>query len=316
MLEKYNVNLYMAAESAYAIVVTYNRLELLKACLLALKHQTISLGRIVVIDNASTDGTQAWVETIGLLDNPYIIYVRMKENMGGAGGFAEGMRNAFELGAEWVWMMDDDAVPYPEALEKLLKVATSQNDVYGSLAVNGSDTAWTTTLLEQDGAVVNLADSVPDLARVRFLPFLGFMVHRSLVERIGLPEIGFFIAADDVEYCLRAERAGARIFIAGKSRIEHPKSSSYVARLPGRKLICLQLPPWKRYYDTRNRLLIARKYYGYRLWTQTVPGSFVRMIAVLIYEPRKAAQLHAFFAGFIDGLLGRVGKRHTYWGIT
>jgi GT2 family glycosyltransferase len=141
------------------------------------------------------------------------------------------------------------------------------------------------------------------------------MIHRSLVGKIGLPDSGFFIAADDIEYCMRAERAGARIIIAGRSHIEHPKSDRYTAKVLGRSLICLRLAPWKRYYDTRNRLLIARKYYGLRLLTQTVPGSCVRLFAALRYEPRKAAQFWAWCCGMFDGLLGIKGKRHERWGI-
>jgi len=141
------------------------------------------------------------------------------------------------------------------------------------------------------------------------------MIHRSLVDKIGLPDPGYFIAADDVEYCMRAVRSGARIFIAGQSRIEHPQAQTYLARLPGRELVCLRLPPWKRYYDTRNRLLIAREYYGVRLWTQTIPGSLLRLLACLIHEGRRPAQCWAFLAGFIDGLLGRKGRRHLAWGI-
>jgi hypothetical protein len=147
------------------------------------------------------------------------------------------------------------------------------------------------------------------------LPFLGFLIHRELVGKIGLPDAGFFIAADDVEYCVRARKAGARIIVAGKSHIEHPKSRPYEVRFPGFSLTALELPPWKRYYDTRNRLLIARKHYGVRLFSQTIPGSFVRMAAALVKEPRKLAQLKAFTAGFVDGLLGRKGRRHENWGI-
>jgi GT2 family glycosyltransferase len=239
----------------------------------------------------------------------------MPVNSGGAGGFAEGLRIALERGADWVWMMDDDAEPHPTALAELMEIADDSRNVYGSLATNSSDTSWTTTLLDPTPHVVDVADHVPCSARVQSLPFLGFLIHRDLVERIGLPDAGYFIAADDIEYCMRAERAGAQLIIAGHSRIEHPKSDRYEARVLGRQLICLRLPPWKRYYDTRNRLLIARKYYGIRLLTQTVPGSFVRLFAALRHEPRKLAQLGAFCAGMIDGLLCIKGPRHAWWGI-
>lgn len=284
-------------------------------CLAALRAQTVRPTQILLLDNASTDDTQEWINSHQLADDSIVNYIRLPENRGGAGGFAEGMKRAVACGADWIWMMDDDAEPHPNALEELMKVTDDPANVYGSLAVKGEDTSWATTLIDHNQRTVDRVSDVPAKARVLSLPFLGFMIHRDLVQKIGLPDAGYFIAADDIEYCMRAERAGAKIIVAGKSHIEHPKSDRYIARLPGRNLICLKLPPWKRYYDTRNRLLIARKYYGFRLWTQTIPGSFVRLLAALLYEPRRLAQLWSFGAGMVDGLFGRKGRRHANWGI-
>lgn len=298
-----------------AVVVTFNRRTLLEKCLSAIAAQTRQPNVFLIVDNASTDGTRAWL-TKWLPDHaPHAKLAALDQNTGGAGGFSEGLRLALVDGADWVWMMDDDAEPHPEALEELMKVADNSADVYGSLAVQNDDTSWTTTLLGESQRVVDKSADVPTHSRVQSLPFLGFLIHRDLVSKIGLPDAGYFIAADDIEYCMRAERAGAKIIIAGKSHIEHPKSDRYIARVPGRQLVCLKLPPWKRYYDTRNRLLIARKYYGGKLVTHTIPGSFVRLLAALIHEPRKLPQLWAFTAGLVDGLLGLKGKRHEKWGI-
>ncbi len=305
----------MSENSATAIIVTFNRLSLLQRCVTALQAQTSPPATIVVVNNASSDATGRYLDTL-VLENPdKVVAVHLAENSGGAGGFFEGIRLAIEAGADWIWMMDDDAEPHPAALEELMKVAGDPANIYGSLAVSGADTSWTTTLLGESPRVVDKVTEVPDEAPVQSLPFLGFLIHRKLVAEIGLPDAGYFIAADDIEYCMRAERAGAQIIIAGRSHIEHPKSDRYTARWFGRQLICLKLPPWKRYYDTRNRLLIARKYYGFRLITQTIPGSFVRLFAALVHEPRRLAQLWAFSAGMLDGLLGIKGRRHTKWGI-
>jgi len=301
--------------TVHALVVTYNRRALLERCLAALLGQTRRPDRILVIDNASTDDTEAWMREVACVADDGLEYVRMSRNLGGAGGFAEGIARAIAEEADWTWMMDDDAEPHAEALEQLLRVAHSPERVYGSLAVCGAATAWPMTLEDEGGRQVSLAASIPDLARVGFLPFLGFMIHRSLVARIGLPDAGFFIAADDVEYSLRAGRAGASLWLAGRSRIEHPQASTYHFGPPGLRFLCRRLPPWKSYYDTRNKLLIARRYHGYRLWTQTLPGSLVRLCATLLREPRRLAQLHAFLAGTIDGLLGRTGRLHESWRI-
>lgn len=298
-----------------SVVVTYNRKSLLRKALAAHAAQTLQPARFLIVDNASTDGTREMLKAEGWLDHPGGALLALPENSGGAGGFAAGLKHAIASGAEWVWMMDDDAEPHPEALEQLMQVAIDPEQVYGSLAVCDGETSWLTTVLVPALGEVDRPDEVPDCAQVQSLPFLGFLIHRDLVARIGLPDVGYFIAADDVEYCVRAQRAGAKVMIAGKSRIEHPKSRPYKVRVLGHTLTCLALPPWKRYYDTRNRLLIARKHYGIRLFTQTVPGSLVRMLGALLKEPGKLAQLHAFLAGFVDGLLGIKGKRHEFWRI-
>lgn len=304
----------MTRTGVTAVVVTYNRLSLLKECIAALQAQTRLPAAILVVNNASSDGTRGYLDDV-VGDGPAPLeVVNLAENTGGAGGFAEGLRRAMARDGDWIWMMDDDARPHSTALEELLNVAKSPHDIYGSLAVNGEHTSWSTTLIDA-GRVVQLAEDVPATARVDTIPLLGFLIHRHLVDKIGYPDAGYFIAADDVEYCLRARRAGSDIVISGKSRIEHPRVQLTEFKFLGMRVAYLGLPPWKRYYDTRNRLLIARQYHGMRLYSQTIPGSLVRLLAAMVKEPRKLAQLKAFFAGFIDGMLGIKGKRHESWKI-
>lgn len=305
----------MANPAIATVIVTYNRKVLLRRCLTAVIRQNYNAERIFIVDNSSTDGTREALSSEKWLARTDMELLALPENVGGAGGFSTGLEHAIDKGAEWIWMMDDDAEPHPNALEELMKVATDPAHIYGSLAVYGNETSWLTTVLEPPLGEVNDIDAMPEIATVQSLPFLGFLIHRSLVERIGLPDAGFFIAADDAEYCIRSKKAGAKIIIASKSRIEHPKSRPYKVKVLGRTLTCLALPPWKRYYDTRNRLLIARKHYGARFFTQTIPGSFIRMLATLITEPRKGAQLWAWFCGMFDGLCGIKGKRHEKWKI-
>jgi glycosyltransferase involved in cell wall biosynthesis len=298
-----------------AAVVTYNRKTLLLRCLEAFVAQTRKPDLILIVDNASTDGTYETLSENEWLSKPDVRLIRLPENTGGAGGFARILEEVAVDENTWVWMMDDDAIPESSALKELLEIIKDTKNIYGSLAVNGEFCAWKHHLVEQNNKPVLRVEEMPPVAQVQFLPFLGIMVHTDLVKRIGLPDSGFFIAADDVEYCMRAEHAGAKIICAGKSHIEHPKADLYIANILGVKVNCLRLPPWKRYYDTRNRLLVARRYYGVKLLTRTIPGSFVRLFACLLNEPHRLAQTHAFFAGFMDGLLGLKGCRHKKWGI-
>ena len=106
-----------------AVLVTYNRKELLCECLDALLCQTTPIARIVLVDNASTDGTPELLAEKGYLENAVCDYHRMAVNTGGAGGFYEGVKRAYEAGFDWLWLMDDDVEPVPNALKKMLSHA-------------------------------------------------------------------------------------------------------------------------------------------------------------------------------------------------
>ncbi|QQS55642.1 MAG: glycosyltransferase family 2 protein [Candidatus Competibacteraceae bacterium] len=302
------------------VVVTYNRKALLAHCLDALRHQTLAPAHIIVIDNASTDGTRETLAQAGWLDFPGFSYTRLDENTGGAGGFHAGLKLAAREHSGWVWLMDDDAIPEPTALEELARVAVDTANIYGSVALDGNRLSWRMSVrragLDAAREVyehIRQPAALPDNPEVQFIPFLGFLIHTELVKHIGLPEQDFFIAADDVEYCVRARKQGAKIILATLSHLQHPTADDYSVKLFGQEILCLKLPPWKRYYDTRNRLLVARKHYGVEFYYKTIPGSLVRLFSVLWFEPRRLAQLRAFVAGFVDGLLGRQGRRHERW---
>ncbi len=296
------------------VVVTYNRRALLLDCLAALAAQSHAPQRIHVIDNASSDGTPDALREGGWLARADFDYLRLDDNLGGAGGFAAGLERAVAEGADWVWMMDDDALPAPDALRALLAQADNPSNLYGSTAVAGECLAWGMTLIANGQRIERVAD-LPLTADVSFLPFLGILVHRKLVARIGLPDAEFFLAADDLEYCLRAQAAGARCVLVAASRIHHPPSVAYRFTCLGRTLNCLTLPPWKRYYDTRNRIFVARRHFGWRLYTETLPSIALRLFATMVHEAQPMGQLRATLGGVFDGLRGHGGRRHARWGL-
>lgn len=299
--------------TVHLLIVTFNRKELLLQCLQALSLQIQQPSKILIVDNASIDGTIETLQQNGWLEQPNIQLIALKENTGGAGGFATGMQYAFEQGADYVWMMDDDAVPHPTALEEIMQHATPEH-IYGSLAVNGDDTAWATTLLAEN-KTVHLKNQVSRLVEVQSLPFLGFLTSKEIYQKIGLPNASYFIAADDTEYCMRAQHAGHKIFICGQSQIEHPKAQHQKIKILTKTINYVSLPAWKRYYDTRNRIFIAKKYFGFKLYYQTLPSLLFRLFISLATEQKKYQQLKAYFWGIYDGLLSKSGKRHEQRGM-
>ena len=100
-----------------AVVVTYNRLDLLKRNIQCLRENE-PISTIIVVNNGSTDGTPQW------LDSQTDLHVIHQENVGGSGGFYTGIDAAYRLNADWIWCMDDDVFPRPDCLKLLLAVAT------------------------------------------------------------------------------------------------------------------------------------------------------------------------------------------------
>ena len=296
-----------------AIVVTFNRKALLMQCLQALLAQRAPLWRIVVIDNASTDGTEAALRQAGLLDQPIIHYARMPENLGGAGGFAHGMQLAFQAGAEWFWLMDDDAMAEPDALAGLLALQPQPEHVYGSSAIfttaAGDFLCWPVDVDADNSALPMVLRNhavMPEKAPVFALPFLGFFIHRSLVARIGYPNTHYFVYADDVDYSARARQAGAKLYLVRSSILHHPCSADYTFRLLGYHFFCRAFAPERRYYIVRNQCWLARRYRRRYLVTKLLPSIAIRTVAAMLREERPWGQLTATLRGLRDGFLGRL----------
>lgn len=220
-----------------AVVVTYNRLAMLKDCIEALKRQTVPCD-ILVIDNAGTDGTKEFLEASAELS-----HLRLKENTGGAGGFNAGMRKAVKRGYRYVWIMDDDTLPYPDALEKLLEADRILDGRYGWLC---SVPLW------KDGKECRM--NRPKLLKAFYLDihlmryglvrgeqatFVSLFLRTETVREHGLPIREFFIWGDDIEYTRRlAVRKKLPCYVAGQSRITHAMKenvgSSIALDSPGR----------------------------------------------------------------------------------
>ena len=206
-----------------AVVVTYNRLPLLQKCIESLHAQTASCD-ILVVNNASTDGTGPWLaaqEAAGVL-----MARDTGENLGGAGGFHKGMRWAVEAGYDYLWVMDDDCLPEPTALEKLLEADSLLDGSYGWLS---SVALWT------DGSVCKMnrqklkksfrSDKTLNqygIVQAKQATFVSLFLRAETVKKFGLPIKEFFIWGDDIEYTRRIAVRGKRpCFVAEQSQVIH-----------------------------------------------------------------------------------------------
>jgi GT2 family glycosyltransferase len=300
------------SRSTVTIVVTYNRKQSLISVIDALLKQTVTCD-IIIVDNASTDGTKDMLGTKDFLNRQRISYICLPENIGGSGGFSRGLKYAMEGDWNWFWLMDDDAIPESDALENLIKYAGDPGSVYGSSAINlvgeKKKLCWP-AIRNKNGRkhFVEYVDMLSEVEEVDMIPFLGLYIHRDLVERVGYPDPGFFICADDKEYCERIKNQNTKLLLIKSSIINHPLAQVVIYNFGRFQAAYRNLPPWKTYYDVRNKIFIAEKYFRYRLWTQTLPGVFLRMILSVLKEKNPRLILTLTIKAVFDGLMNRKGK--------
>lgn len=262
-----------------AVVVTYNRLAMLQRLVPRL-IATPGLERVLVVDNASTDGTGEWLAGLG---EELVRHETLATNTGGAGGFHHGLGWAVREGADLVWLMDDDGLPEPDCLTLLLE----------RVERDGLEFCGPAVLAEQDPSRLCFPIRLPGGTRVVHemaaveaaaqdgliddvvIPFNGVLVTRDLVDRIGLPREEFFIWGDDVEYLWRAERAGARIATVVDAHFLHPATDDLgTPMMFGRTTYNHTPSELKHYCMARNNTLNLRAYRGWvhvwLFWLKTV----------------------------------------------
>lgn len=292
-----------------AVVVTFNRLAMLQRLVPRLR-ETPGLERVLVVDNASTDGTGEWLAG---LDDPLVRHRTLAANTGGAGGFHEGLGWAIEEGADLVWLMDDDGLPDPDCLEVLLaRVDRDGLEFCGPAVLAEQDPSRLcfpirlpggTTVVHEMAAVEAAAkDGLIDGV---VIPFNGVLVTRDLVERIGLVREEFFIWGDDVEYLWRAERAGARIATVVDAHFRHPATDDLgTPMMFGRTTYNHTASDLKHYCMARNNTLNLREYRG---WVHVLLFWFKTVWFYLLTKPQPARvplSARAAFAGLRGDFTG------------
>lgn len=281
-----------------AIVVTYNRLELLKENIASLLAQTQRLD-ILLVDNASADGTREYV--IGM-HNPRILYENTGKNLGGSGGFSWGVKRATELGYTYGWIMDDDSIPEPTALEKVLDVADRcKNFSFLSSVVFWSDG---TIFPMNRPTMESVADEHIDTVRynkvipIESASFVGCFFPLRLVKSVGLPIAEFFIYGDDVEFTRRLRKEGPAYWVLD-SEIVHKAPSKI-----GADIITADSDRIGRfYYQMRNGVYLAKKTDNMKEKLKMVVFYFTKVVGVLRYSKcSKLKRIRTATKGIIDGL--------------
>lgn len=283
--------------STVAVVVTYNRKELLRQNIECLLGQT-SPCDICIIDNASTDGTYELVKSFA---DKRVKYFNTGSNLGGAGGFEYGVGKAVKSNYGYIWMMDDDTLPKPTALEELLKVDKKLEGNWGWLS---SVAYWT------DGSICRMNIQKKDIFRhigekeyqseyapIKMCSFVSLLVKTEVVREVGLPIGDYFIWTDDYEYTGRISKKypcymvpGSKVIHAMKNHIRVDFAHDSADRID------------RYHYIYRNDVHCYRQY-GIGGWVYIVLKDCYTVVKVIIQSPtKKLRKVAVIIKGFMEGL--------------
>lgn len=278
-----------------AIIVTYNRKNLLEECIRALKNQKDAKTDILVIDNNSNDGTEDMINE----KFPEIYYENTKANLGGAGGFNYGIKKSFclENKYDYLWVMDDDTIPNEDSLKEILKIS-KVDEQFGFISPK---TIWKDGSLCLMNKQSNLDkkmidDETPNMERLKRCTFVACFMNVNAILDVGLPIKEFFIWTDDTEYTQR---------ISKKYNCYYAKESIVVHKMTNNLSVNIESDVDSRidryYYLFRNKFYIAKLegIWGYLWYHKYVMKNILNVI--LKSENHKGKRIKAIMKGYFAG---------------
>lgn len=243
------------------VVVTYNRLALLKECLEQVENQTIPTTRIIVVDNASTDGTAEYLRKYKGKNERYRV-ITCTENLGGAGGFEKGILAAEKEKTDCILIIDDDAILEKDYMEKIMEARQHypgyQAFAGAVMAAGKIDTFHRRNIARPGLRLKNCPEdcytgqNAAQPFACDIASFCGMVVEQKLVRKAGLPCSEYFIWFDDTEYSMRINHY-TRFLVIPDAKLNH-KTAAEESRHPHRRY------DWREYYGIRNRILCVKKH--------------------------------------------------------
>lgn len=304
-----------------AAITTFNRLESLKHCLDEVRAQSRPVDEIIVVDDASVDGTGEW-----LAEQSGLVVIRVPENRGCSNSFYTAMHTAYERGHDWVFVMDDDVYAKPNAVERLLETAQilrGQGVRIGGLQT--FDAKWDTggatsvpfsfpsTMRQAWKYLYNSREMHAEMGRgepleIDVYTFCGALISREALASAGFPDRDFFYWCDDSDLACRQRAAGCRHYLVPKAVVLHKGGGLTQQYGRPRKI------DWRYYYMHRNRWRFISQH-GHLLGQPmklACQVSIMKRVLMNVAGAAKHGNLRGsrlVLQGLVDGMRGRMGKR-------
>lgn len=295
-----------------AAFVTMNRSATAATCIDRLLAQSRRPDEIIVVDNHSTDDTLPILEALKSLHPGLLRIIPLAENLGNAGGMEIAFNTAFTSGAGFVWILDDDSWPEPDALRSLLEIESAVPCVRASKVVDirSGNLSWPLQIESPDGwGTVEMNASLPMGSRIRIRrSWLAALIPREIFEKVGTVNGRLFLRGEDEDYPRRIEEQGFPVYLATRSIVHHPASGKLLRmNFLGKEFVIESaLKPDNLYYRLRN------------IWwlTKSKRGKFPMVIMAIIhlFVLQKDGSLSSnwmkiWYEALRDAMSDRLGKR-------
>jgi GT2 family glycosyltransferase len=283
------------------VVATFNRAAVLSDTLTAIEAQTRPPDEILVVDNASTDDTLAMLTR----EHPQVVSMQLAENGGASGGLAAGFARAFDSGADFVWVGDDDTTPAPDALRTMLAAAERVPVLeLGVLALSGGTLRHGFVRHLPAAALPSYGCGSTDegsLHAADFVIYDGGLVTRRAYEMAGTPRADFFHDFGDLEYSMRVGEHGLRLVVLDAAITNRQNLGSGGGGGAS--------PPWRGYYRTRNQLRAALDRRSPSLVLGWLRRDTKLLVATVLRSDRKWERVSLRIRGIWDACANRLGRR-------
>lgn len=292
------------------VIVTFNRKNDLQKALKCYEEQSVPPKYLVVVDNNSTDGTDEILKEWSQTKNNFEKYlISLPQNIGGSGGFYTGLEKAMDLEADWIWVADDDAFPENDVIEKAVKFIEKESDiekisaVCGAVINNGEiDLNHRRKLkcgfLTIEQLPIEKENYNKEYFDLELFSYVGSIINKNKMKKVGLPEKDYFIFYDDTEHSLRLADVG-RIVCVPEIKIYHnvPIEPDNIN--------------WKSYYSIRNRLNFIKRHFPKRYYLYLLNKLKVSIFARKVLKPDKV-YISLIKSAVNDEINGNLGLNNVY----
>lgn len=277
----------MTERKVVLVLVTFNRLEILKKNLSYIERQAKKPDFVVIVNNGSTDGTYNFLKT-----KPEFYIINQKENLGFGAGLAAGVRYAKNnLNPEYFWLMDDDSFPTPKVLSFLFKNAQKIN-LNGALGLTG---------FELKRGIPREVNAGNRITEVSFILVDNSLVSRSAFDSVGNFRDDLFMMCEDYDFCLRLKKRG--LFVGVVQSVEVKVDRKHLGSQPNSQGII-----WRGYYHSRNHFLILKSNFSVENLFFYFYRQLKYLIHTVLFGKNKWDRFRFRILGICHGIKGYTGK--------